>query len=124
MVQFSGVRPVHKVQKIPDNLGVGYDILSAELNETQRFVEVKTTISKNRIVLNQFHLTTNEWVSAEGHAEKYFVYRIMVSENEIKLFIIQDPVRKYKIDLIKIVPRDGADVTFNYEVGEWQDLLL
>jgi len=115
---------MHKVRKIPDNLGVGYDILSAELDEAQRFVEVKTTISKSRITIRQFHLTTNEWVSAEGLGEYYFVYRVMVNEEEIKLFIIQNPVRKYKIDQLKMVPRDGADVTFDYEAGEWQDLLL
>ena len=114
----------HKVQKIPDKLGVGYDVLSAQLDETQKFVEVKTTISKKKIVLNQFHLTTNEWVAAEGFGDRYFVYRVMLSESEIKLFIIQNPVRKYKSDQLKMVPRDGADVTFNYDVGEWQDLLL
>jgi len=114
----------HKVQKIPDKLGIGYDILSAELDEAQKFVEVKTTISKKKIVLNQFHLTTNEWVAAEGYGDRYFVYRVMLSESEIKLFIIKNPVRKYKTDQLKMVPRDGADITFDYSVGEWQDLLL
>ena len=114
----------NKVKKIPDHLGVGYDIISAELDEMHRYVEVKTTISKKPFILKQFHLTTNEWVAAEGHGEQYFVYRLMLSEAEIKLFIIQDPVRKYKTDFIKMVPRDGADVTFDYEVGEWQELLI
>ena len=58
--------------------------------------------------------------------DRYFVYRLMISKTEKKLFLIQDPVGLYKRDLIDMIPKDGADITFSTtraEVGNFEELL-
>jgi len=118
---------IHLIKKIPAQFAVGYDIISLELeNEKKRYIEVKTTISSKKLDFNKIHLTTNEWVAAESTRDRYFIYRLMISKEERKLFIIQDPVGLYKKDIINMIPRDGADVSFesNNNVGGFEELLL
>ena len=115
---------VHLIKIIPTQFAVGYDILSVELNATKRYIEVKTTISTNPISFNRFHLTTNEWVTASGMEDRYFVYRLFISKKDARLVLIQNPVRLYKNDLIDMVPTNGADITFDpSKVGQNEELL-
>ena len=114
---------LHLIRPIPDHLGVGYDILSVEVDERKRHVEVKTTISDQAIRFSQFHLTTNEWVVAESLADSYYVYRLAISRNATRLFLIQNPVGKYKADLLRMIPRDGADIEFTGSSGTQEELL-
>lgn len=70
------------------------------------------------------HLTPNEWNTASSTKDRYFVYRLMISKQERKLFIIQDPVTLYKNDIIGMVPKDGADIVFNTNTaGTFEELL-
>jgi len=119
---------IHLIKKIPAQFAVGYDIISLELgSEKKRYIEVKTTISSKKLDFNKIHLTTNEWVAAESNKDRYFVYRLMISKEERKLFIIQNPVGLYKKDIINIIPRDGVDISFesnNNSVGSFEELLL
>lgn len=114
---------VHLVKKIPTELAVGYDISSRELDATLRNIEVKTTISSKPIVFNKVHLTQNEWGAAASYKERYFIYRLMISHNNIKLFIMANPVQLYKNDLIDIFPNDGMDITFSEKSGTFEELL-
>lgn len=114
---------VHLVVKIPTELGVGYDISSRELDDTIRNIEVKTTISTKPIVFNKIHLTPNEWQAAKSYKERYFIYRLMVSKTEIKLYVLRDPVELFKQDLIDISPRDGMEITFRESAGHYEELL-
>lgn len=116
---------VHLVKRMPTNLAVGYDIQSIELDEKKRYIEVKTTISSKPLSFNKVHLTTNEWTTAESCKSIYFIYRLSVNRIENKLHLIQDPVTLYKKDLIVMVPRDGADITFDPKtVGNEEKLLI
>ena len=48
----------------------------------------------------------------------------MISKQERKLFLLQDPVGLYKSDLIDMVPTDGAEITFDPKrVGQFEELL-
>ena len=115
---------VHLIKRIPTHLAVGYDIKSVEaLTEDLRAIEVKTSISKLPLTFNRFHLTTNEWKVAEDLGDKYFVYRLAIDEKGYTLFIIRNPVRKYKQDIIKMIPRDGADIVFDSNAGTYEELL-
>ncbi|PNH19959.1 hypothetical protein B7R76_03570 [Mageeibacillus indolicus] len=114
---------VHLVKKIPTEFGVGYDISSRELDETLRNIEVKTTISSKPIMFNKIHLTPNEWQAAKSYRERYWIYRLMVSKKNIKLFIMCNPVYLFKQDLIDISPRDGMEVTFKEQAGQYEELL-
>lgn len=118
---------IHLIKKIPTQLAVGYDIQSVELDERKRYIEVKTTISSKPLHFSKFHLTTNEWCTAETMRETYYVYRLMISKSEKKLFIMRNPVGLYKQDLIGMVPKDGAEISFSTNdanVGNFEELLM
>ena len=115
---------VHLIKRIPTHYAVGYDVKSIETDtEYDRFIEVKTTKSKKPLMFKQIHLTTNEWRTAQSSGNKYCVYRLMISEEGSKLFVIRDPVQKFRDNLITIIPRDGMDITFTDASGEEVDLL-
>lgn len=115
---------IHLVKRIPTQFAVGYDISSVELDERKRYIEVKTTISSKPLNFNRVHLTKNEWNTASSTNDRYYIYRLMLSKNERKLFLIQDPVRMYKQDRINMIPSDGAEITFDpTKVGVFEELL-
>ena len=115
---------VHLIKRIPTHYAVGYDVKSIETDtEYDRFIEVKTTKSRKPLMFKQVHLTTNEWRTAQSSGDKYFIYRLMISEQGCKLFVIRDPVQKFKNNLITIIPRDGMDIAFTDEAGEEVELL-
>jgi hypothetical protein len=115
---------IHLIKRIPSQYAVGYDISSVELDERKRYIEVKTTISSKPIHFNRIHLTKNEWNTASSTHDRYFVYRLLLSKTEKKLFLLQDPVGLYKNDKIDMVPGDGADITFDpTKVGKYEELL-
>ncbi len=115
---------LHLIKKIPTALAMGFDISSVELDTTKRFIEVKTTISNKNVNFFNFHLTPNEWSCADSFRARYFVYRLFITKDASKLFIIQDPVGKYKLDHLRMTPRDGADIIFSEKVGSWEKLLI
>jgi hypothetical protein len=115
---------IQLVKRIPSAFGMGFDISSVELDGKKRLIEVKTTISSSKISFTSFHFTPSEWKAAESYDGRYFVYRLMVSKDRVRLFIIQDPVGKYKSDGIQMTPGDGAEISFSEDAGNWQDLLI
>lgn len=115
---------LHLIKRIPTQFAVGYDISSVELDERKRYIEVKTTISSKPLHFNRIHLTKNEWNTASSTHDRYYVYRLLLSKNESKLFLLQDPVGLYKKDLIDMVPNDGADISFDpSKAGKFEELL-
>ena len=118
-----------KVKKIPDHLGVGYDIASFECESTADFysrrqVEVKTTRSHSRSLKWFIKLTPPEWSAAESMGEHYFVYRILISDDGMRMFVIRNLFGKYMARLIRMTPRDGAEIAFSEDAGEWVEMLL
>lgn len=103
----------------------GFDIDSFEADGTEnhRYIEVKTTISKQRIQMYGFHMSPNEWRVAETIKEHYCVYRLMLNEKEKILFILRNPVALYKSDKIEAEPRNGMEITFSTEHFEPTQLL-
>lgn len=115
---------VHLIIRFPNALAVGYDIGSYEgIDDIRRYIEVKTSISRGRLASQNFHLTTNEWSSAATNRLTYYVYRLMISSVGVSLFLIQDPVGKYKDGLVDMTPRDGADIRYSDKSGNWEKLL-
>lgn len=116
---------MHLVKLIPSHFAVGYDVSSRDIHATSKLIEVKTTASRSPLTFSRFHLTPNEWSAAESFGDKYFVYRLLVNPNSIKLHVLKDPVGLYKSNALKISIRNGVDVTFNpNECGEEFPLLL
>lgn len=118
---------IHLVKKIPTALAVGYDIQSVEgANEDQRkrYIEVKTTISNRPLKFFGFHLTRNEWDSANTLNDRYFVYRLMINRSQKIIYILQNPVQLYKQDKIDMRITDGAEITFKEDIAEKTELLI
>ncbi|MGN0225228.1 MAG: protein NO VEIN domain-containing protein [Prevotella sp.] len=111
---------IHLIKKIPTALAVGYDIQSLEgtPDRAKRYIEVKSTISRNKLHYFSVHLTPNEWESATTLKEHYFIYRLMITSGEMYLYLLQDPVAKYKADEITMVPRNGAEIGFSADSCE------
>jgi hypothetical protein len=115
---------VRKVKKIPEAFAVGYDIHSFEgTGGNKRYIEVKTSTSKNKITVNRFHMTANEWESAETLKEAYFIYRLKISQNSLDLFLIKDPVGQYKSNNLSMTPRNGVDISFTENNGIFEKVL-
>ena len=116
---------VHLIKKIPEQYAVGYDIGSYEgVEDLRRYIEVKTTISQGKLHVYNFHMTPSEWSAANTHGRFYYVYRLAISAETISLFLISDPVGKYKQSLIEMIPRNGADMRYTEKSGVWEDLLV
>lgn len=116
---------LHMIQKIPEKFAVGYDITSFDgVSDLRRLIEVKTSISRGKLSSTNFHMTPSEWSAANSHRSIYFVYRLMISSEDVNLFVIQDPIGKYKNDCLDMIIRDGADVRYSAKSGNWEKLLV
>lgn len=111
----------HLINKIPTPLGVGYDLQSIEIEKHKRYIEVKSTRSKKAINSNRFKLTPNEWDSAETLGDSYFIYYLVMNETGKNIFIIQNPAKRYRENLLKI--DSHLMVEFLPQAGKWQPLL-
>jgi len=125
LIKLSREDILHLIKKIPETFAVGYDISSYDgEGDLRRYIEVKTTISRGKLASNSFHMTPSEWSSANTLRSNYFVYRLMISSSGVSLFLIKDPIGKYKEDLLDMIPREGADIRYSEKSGYWEPLLV
>jgi hypothetical protein len=116
---------LHYIKKLPEHFAVGYDIQSLEgVSDQRRYIEVKTTLSMGKLSASRFHMTPSEWSAASSINKAYFIYRLMISRENISLFVIQDPVGKYKNSLIEMIPRDGAEIRYSNSSGNFEELCV
>lgn len=115
---------IHLVKKIPTSFAVGYDIQSVENDQRKRYIEVKTSISNKPLNFFNFHLTRNEWDSANTLNDRYFVYRLMINRTQKVIYILQNPVQMYKTDQISMRINDGAEISFKEDFAERKELLI
>lgn len=111
----------HLINKLPTPLGVGFDLQSIEIPKKKRYIEVKTTRSKKAINNKRFKLTPNEWDSADTLRGNYFIYYLRISNNEKRVFVINNPVQQYIDNKLKV--DRNLVVEFSEEAGEWYTLL-
>lgn len=112
---------LHRVQIVDSpayHPGFDIDSLEGDGTNDHRYIEVKTTISKQKILLNSFHMSPNEWDVAGTNKEHYCIYRLMLSASEKILYILRDPVNLYKQDLIMASPRNGMEIS--YDIGNFE----
>lgn len=79
---------VTKIDWISDRLGdgTGYDILSYEVSEEKRFIEVKTT---NGGPLTPFVVSRNELEFSEESRDSFYLYRLFNFGTEPRLYILR-----------------------------------
>lgn len=115
------------VQCIPNHFAVGYDIQSVDTDEIRKFIEVKSTISKNKLTFNRFKLTKSELSSAQSMGDNYYIYRLQITNENNKpivlLSIIRNPISLFKRDLIDIDLTTG-EINLKAFSGENVDLLV
>lgn len=116
---------IHLIKLIPTSFAIGYDISSIEKDERKRCIEVKTTISRKRLQINQVHLTRNEWNTARSFLDRYFIYRLLISKEKNELLVIQNPVKLYESKRIFVTFDEGAaNVSFtSTTIGKREELL-
>ncbi len=104
--------------------GFDIDSLEGDGSNHHRYIEVKTTISRQKINLYSFHMSPNEWYVAETHREHYCVYRLMLSAQDKTLYVLRNPVALYKSDEINALPRNGMEISFDSEKFTPEKLLV
>lgn len=115
---------VHLIKQIPTKLAAGYDIKSIEADtEADRYIEVKTCVSRKRVKFNNFHLTPNEWRVADTHGDSYYVYRIAIDDEGVQMFVIQNPVQKFRERLIRLSFHHSVQLNFTENSGQFTELL-
>lgn len=105
------VRLTNKVIYVGKQRGLGYDIVSIRAErpnpEHHIYIEVKTTkrvTSPRSAFRDQFVLTRNEWVAAEQHRDNYFIFRVYITNEGVKVFKMSDPVKMSKEEKIYAAP--------------------
>lgn len=114
-----------RVKKIPDHVGIGYDIQSFDVasEEIKISIEVKTTRSRGKLKTQSFTMTTNEWVTARTLGETYYVYRVIISEGSLRMFVIHNPYKQEQLGTLQMTPRNGAEISYTESAGRWLELL-
>ena len=115
-------RLVNKVIHQGRTKGLGYDVLSIEASrdknhsEFARYIEVKSTKRATKPDLIQYwdrvNFTRNEWIAAEQHNERFYIYRVYFTSEGIYLAIIKNPFGKSKEQLLFASPTEYR-VEFN-----------
>lgn len=86
-----------KQNRIPEDVSsenLGFDIRSQDpQTKTIRYIEVKAR-SKTAVVA----LTQNEWFKAKRFKDDYYLYAVMPTSNNPKLYIIQNPTENLKAE--------------------------
>lgn len=69
--------------------GLGYDILSFELDGRERLIEVKTTVFGKYM---PFYVSRNELLFSESRAEDYYLYRVFSFRNNPRFFQLEGSI--------------------------------
>lgn len=72
------------------NVGAGYDILSYDLNGSEKYIEVKTSVNNSKT----FEWTENEINVAKDYKDKYWIYLVRDISDKPKIHKIQNPADK------------------------------
>ena len=113
----------HLVQFIPTHLGAGYDVKSMDEMDNQIFIEVKTTLSNHPITQSRISLTKNEWNAAYTHRENYYIYRLIITDESRKLLVMNNPVKLFQEDLVKLSAPKGVELIFKPTIMEEVEIL-
>lgn len=116
----------HKVQNKAHLRGIGFDIESFSYEETiEKYIEVKatrrTTPMPENFAEDIINVTKNEWIAAEQHQDKFYVYRVIFHNSGVQLFRIQNPFKHYSDGTISAIPLTYR-LSFSNHSGSFQDV--
>jgi hypothetical protein len=91
-------RLVNRVKLFGKIRGLGYDIHSiygeGKNADFVKYIEVKSTkrvTSPGDIFLDSINLTKNEWSAAQQHGDTFHIYRLYLTNDGVKMFVIINP---------------------------------
>ena len=70
-----------------ENVAAGYDVLSFDKDESERYIEVKSTTGAGM----SFEITRNEFDAARRHRSSYWLYRVISVLDSPSIHAIRDP---------------------------------
>ena len=116
----------HKVQNKAHLRGIGFDIESFSYEDTlEKYIEVKatrrTTPMPENFAEDIINVTKNEWIAAEQHQDKFYVYRVIFHNSGVQLFRIQNPFKHYSDGTISAIPLTYR-LSFPNHSGSFQDV--
>lgn len=116
----------HKVQNKAHLRGIGFDIESFSYEDTlEKYIEVKATRRTTPMPANFaediINVTKNEWIAAEQHQDKFYVYRVIFHNSGVQLFRIQNPFKHYSDGTISAIPLTYR-LSFPNHSGSFQDV--
>lgn len=116
----------HKVQNKAHLRGIGFDIESFSYEDTiEKYIEVKatrrTTPMPENFAEDIINVTKNEWMAAEQHQDKFYVYRVIFHNSGVQLFRIQNPFKHYSDGTISAIPLTYR-LSFSNHSGSFQDV--
>ena len=116
----------HKVQNKAHLRGIGFDIESFSYEDTlEKYIEVKATRRTTPMPANFaediINVTKNEWIAAEQHQDKFYVYRVIFHNSGVQLFRIRNPFKHYSDGTISAIPLTYR-LSFPNHSGSFQDV--
>lgn len=116
----------NKVQNKAHLRGIGFDIESFSYEDAvEKYIEVKatrrTTPMPTAFAEDVVNVTKNEWIAAEQHLDKFYIYRVVFHNNGVQLFRIQNPFKHYSDGTISAIPLTYR-LSFSSHSGSFQDV--
>lgn len=116
----------HKVQNKAHLRGIGFDIESyAHEENTERYIEVKatrrTTPMSEIFSEDVINITRNEWIAAQEHQDKFFLYRVIFHNTGVQLFCIKNPFKQHSEGKISAIPLTYR-LTFSNQSGSFKNV--
>lgn len=106
LIKYGYSKLAQKVEQVSDTQGdgLGYDVLSFDLDKNKIYIEVKTTTSNNES--QPFNLTLNEIAASNEFNDRYRLYRLYnvdiknnYSDKSLDYYIIKGPLNNEKLNL-------------------------
>lgn len=116
----------NKVQNKAHLRGIGFDIESFSYEETlEKYIEVKatrrTTPMPDHFLEDIINVTKNEWIAAEDHQDKFYIYRVVFHNKGVQLFSIRNPFKHYQDGAISAIPLTYR-LSFSNQSGSFQNV--
>lgn len=119
-------RLVNKVIFFGKQRGLGYDVSSiradrSSISEHAIYIEVKSTkrvTSPTEEFKDQFELTRNEWIAAEQHLRAFFIYRVYITNEGVRIFTINNPKQLREDGIIYAEPTKYT-LEFTHRAGSF-----
>ncbi|MHB8064960.1 MAG: protein NO VEIN domain-containing protein [Ruminiclostridium sp.] len=109
-VQYERPDKLALVKVVSHETDLGYDIQSINNDSTgsKRFIEVKTTkrihLPSDSPWLTTFDISSNEWETARQFGDCYYIYRVFLTKNGYKIYVVKNPCKREEEGSITIVP--------------------